>query len=174
MRRRDRTRRALRRERNAVSRGLRDERGAAMIEFALIATALFILIFGILYLGRYINYQLDETHLANEAARYAAVGQLPTGCTSTLASCIASQANGELLGGSSDVTQASVCVFNDASGSGNIGDAVDVTVTSNYSFLPILGIATITDKERASMRLETSSASTAGILSQAGPSPSCS
>jgi Flp pilus assembly protein TadG len=160
--------------RTAVSLRVREERGAAMVEFALVATTLFILIFGILYLGRYLNYQLDETHLANQAARYAAVGQLPTGCSSTLAACIASQANGELLGGSSDVTQASVCVFNDPAGSGNIGDPVDVTVTSKYSFLPMLGIGTITDKEKATMRLETSSTSTSGILSQSGPSPSCS
>jgi Flp pilus assembly protein TadG len=157
----------------AASHRLREEQGVAMVEFALIATVLFTLIFGILYLGRYINYQLDETHLANEAARYAAVGQLPNGCTSTLAACIAAQANGELLGGSSDVTQASVCVANGSGGAGNVGDPVTVTVASKYSFLPILGIATVTDRETATMRLEVSTASSTGILSQAGPLSSC-
>jgi Flp pilus assembly protein TadG len=162
------------RPRLVLARRLREEQGAAMVEFALVATALIVLIFGVLYLGRYINYQLDETHLANEAARYAAVGQLPSGCSSTLASCIATQANGELAHGSSGVKQASICVFNDPAGAGKIGDPVDVTVTSKYSFLPVLGIATVTDKEKATMRLETSSATTPGILSQAGPLPSCS
>lgn len=145
-----------------------------MVEFAIVATALFILISGSLLFGLYINYQLDETHLANEAARYAAVGQVPAGCTSTLASCIATQANGELLNGSTSVTKASVCVFNDPSGSGNVGDPVDVTVTSNYTLIPILGALTITDKEKATMRLEASTASSSGIISQSGPAPSCS
>jgi hypothetical protein len=145
-----------------------------MIEFAIVSTALFILISGALLFGLYINYQLDETHLANVAARYAAVGQLPTGCTSNLATCIAAQATGELLNGSSTVTQASVCVFNDPTGSGSIGDPVDVTVTSNYTLVPILGIGTITDKEKATMRLEAPTATSTGVLSQAGPAPSCS
>lgn len=160
--------------RMAAGRRARDEGGAAMVEFAIVATALFALISGALLFGLYINYQLDETHLANEAARYAAVGQLPTGCSSTLAACIASQANGELLNGSSSVTQASVCVFNDPSGSGNIGDPVDVTVTSKYTLIPIFGSITIPDTEKATMRLEAPTASASNILSQAGPAPSCS
>lgn len=126
-----------------------------MVEFALIATVLFILIFGILFLGRYITYQSDETHLAAEAARYAAVGQIPTGCASTqLAACIRVQADSELLNGSSDVTPVSVCVANGTGGSGNIGDPVTVTVKSSYKFLPILKIPTVNDTETATMRLE--------------------
>ena len=39
--------------------------------------------------------------------------------------------------------------------------------------LPILGIATVTDRETATMRLEVSTASSTGILSQAGPLSSC-
>jgi Flp pilus assembly protein TadG len=148
-----RSRRIARRGR-AVSRRLRGESGVAMVEFALIVPVLFVLIFGIIYLGRYINYQADETHLASEAARYAAVAQVPDGCTSTLASCVRSQAEGELLNGSSDVSAVSVCVTNGTGGSGNVGDPVTVTVTSAYSFLPILGIATVTDAESATMRLE--------------------
>jgi len=145
-----------------------------MVEFAIIATVLIVLIAGILYLGRYINYQVDETHLANEAARYAAVGTaVPPGCSqSTLAACIASQANGELLNGSSDVTQVSVCVANGPGGAGAVGDPVTATVTSKYSFVPILNIGTVTDRETATMRLETGTASS-GVISQAGPLPSC-
>jgi Flp pilus assembly protein TadG len=164
----------VRRARAVAWKRLREEGGVAMVEFALIATVLFTLIIGILYLGRYIYYQLDETHLANAGARYAAVGQLPTGCTSsTLAACIASQANGELATGSSDVNQVTVCVATGPGGAGNVGDPVTVTVVSKYSFLPILGIATVTDKETATMRLEASTASSTGIISQSGPG-SCS
>ena len=146
-------------------RRVREEQGVAMVEFALIATVLFVLIAGVLYLGRYLNYQTDETHLANVAARYAAVGQVPDGCAGSLASCVRNQASGELLNGSSDVTPVSVCVSNGSGGSGNVGDPVTVTVKSNYSFLPILGIATVTDTESATMRLEIPLASaTATIL----------
>jgi hypothetical protein len=119
-------------------------------------------------LGRYLNYQLDETHLANIAARYAAVGQVPDGCTSSLASCITAQASGELLNGSSDVTPVKVCVANGTGGAGNVGDPVTVTVTSNYTFLPILGIGTVTDTESATMRLEV------GVSSAAVPIMGCS
>ncbi|HET9124787.1 MAG TPA: TadE/TadG family type IV pilus assembly protein [Solirubrobacteraceae bacterium] len=135
-----------------------------MVEFALLAPVLFVLIFGIIYLGRYINYQSDETHLASEAARYASVAQVPAGCASTLASCVRSQATGELLTGSSEVSAVSVCVADGAGGSGNVGDPVTVTVTSNYSFLPLLGIATVTDTESATMRLEQPLGSTTNIL----------
>lgn len=159
---------------NAAAERLAEEDGVAMIEFAIVSTALLVLITGTLLFGLYINYQTDETHLANIAARYAAVGQLPTGCSTNLATCIASKANGELLSGSSTVTQASVCVYNDPGGAGSVGDPVDVTVSSNYTLVPILGIGTITDKEKATMRLEASTASSTGVISQAGPAPSCS
>lgn len=142
----------------ALARGshrLREERGVAMVEFALVATVLFVLIAGILYLGRYINYQTDETHLANVAARYASVVQEPSSCAGQmLAVCIAAQAYGELSTGSSDVTQVKICIANGTGGSGNVGDPITATVTSQYSFLPILGIGTITDTESATMRLE--------------------
>jgi Flp pilus assembly protein TadG len=151
--------------RAAARRRLCEEQGVAMVEFALIATVLFVLIFGILYLGRFINYQIDETHLASVAARYAAVAQVPTGCGSSLASCVKNQSYGELLSGSSDVTPISVCVNNGAGGSGNVGDPITVKVTSQYTFLPILGIGTITDTETATMRLEVPlSTTTATIL----------
>jgi Flp pilus assembly protein TadG len=151
-----------------VSRALRAEDGVAMVEFALIASVLLILIFGIIVLGRYITYQSDETHLASEAARYAAVGQIPTACASTkLADCIRAQANHELLNGSSDVTPVSVCIAN--GGAGNIGDPVTVTVTSRYSFVPILRISSVTDTETATMRLE--AAPTASQYTIIGCSP---
>ena len=56
------------------------ERGQAMVEFALVLPLLLLLIFGIFDFGRAINYWIDATHMSNEAARYAAVGNTPTGC----------------------------------------------------------------------------------------------
>lgn len=126
-----------------------------MVEFALIATVLFVLIAGGLYLGRFINYQTDETHLANVAARYAAVVQEPSSCAGqSLAACIRSQAYGELASGSNEVSAVQVCISNGTGGSGNVGDPVTATVTSSYSFLPVLGIGQIRDVETATMRLE--------------------
>ena len=57
-------------------------------------------LFGIFDFGRAINDWIDATHMANEAARYAAVGNKPTAARS-LASCMRAQADsGELLNGS--------------------------------------------------------------------------
>lgn len=131
-----------------------------MVEFALIFTALFTLVVGVIYLGLYINYQADETHLAAEGARYAAVGQVPTGCSSSLSACIASQAYGELGTGSSDVTKVSVSVCTGPGGAGAVGDPVTVKVASSYKIVPIFNL-TIPDTESATMRLEAPSSAPA-------------
>src|SRR3954454_17305402 len=89
------------------------ERGQAMVEFALVLSLLLLLIFGIFDFGRAINYWIDATHMANEAARYAAVGNTPTGCSS-IASCVKNQADSPELknGGSYAVpSPVKVCVL---------------------------------------------------------------
>ncbi len=52
----------------------RGERGQDMIEFALLAPILLLLIMGIVDFGRVFNSYLVTTHGAREGARYAAVG----------------------------------------------------------------------------------------------------
>jgi Flp pilus assembly protein TadG len=137
---------------------LGDEHGAAMVEFAIVASVLLLLVIGIVYFGRFLNYTTQETHLATEAARWAAVGQAPSNCTTTLAACVRSQASTELQTGSNDVSRVSVCVANgDANGqggSGNLGDPVTVTVKSTYTFLPFLNVGQIHENQTATMRLE--------------------
>src|SRR5919198_5794629 len=60
----------------ARSRGLcADERGVALVEFALVLPLLLVLVLGMVDLGKAVNYWNDETHLANEATRYAAVNK---------------------------------------------------------------------------------------------------
>jgi hypothetical protein len=49
------------------------ERGVALIEFALVLPFLLLIVFGMVDLGKAVSYWNDETHLANQAARYAAV-----------------------------------------------------------------------------------------------------
>jgi Flp pilus assembly protein TadG len=62
----------------------RDERGAAMVEFAFVAVILFTLVFGIIDFGRAIFLYNNLTNAAREGARFAAV-QFPNPCTSATA-----------------------------------------------------------------------------------------
>jgi Flp pilus assembly protein TadG len=55
------------------------ERGTAVVEFALVAPILFLLVFGILDFGRALNYYNDITQLAGQGARAASVNRNPDG-----------------------------------------------------------------------------------------------
>jgi Flp pilus assembly protein TadG len=56
------------------ARGLFESaRGVALIEFALVLPFLLLIVFGMIDLGKAVSYWNDETHLANQTARYAAV-----------------------------------------------------------------------------------------------------
>src|SRR6476646_10526153 len=52
-----------------------NESGVALVEFALVLPLVLILLLGIIDVGKAVNYWNDETHLANEAARSAAVNK---------------------------------------------------------------------------------------------------
>ena len=56
---------------------IRDESGTALVEFAFVLPLLLVLVLGIADFGRAFNYWIDSTHLANVAARYAAVNKNP-------------------------------------------------------------------------------------------------
>src|SRR6266508_4262112 len=106
---------------------LRCERGAAMIEFALVLPLLLTLVLGLVDFGRAINYWINETHLATSGARLAAVNKdpatIPGPCDSatTLQGCILAQTKhtAELNAG------AQVCISFPNSTS-NVGDPVQV------------------------------------------------
>jgi Flp pilus assembly protein TadG len=57
----------------------RSERGTAVVEFALIAPLLFLLVFGIIEFARILNAYNDITQLAGQGARAAAVSVNPDG-----------------------------------------------------------------------------------------------
>src|SRR5690349_9141530 len=57
----------------------RDQCGTAVVEFALVAPILFLLVFGILDFGRALNYYNQMTQLAGQGARAAAVDNNPDG-----------------------------------------------------------------------------------------------
>jgi Flp pilus assembly protein TadG len=137
----------------------RDESGTALVEFAFVLPMLLVLVLGIADFGRAFNYWIDSTHLANVAARYAAVNKNPGAAGSlTLQRYMELQASTkELRNGSSQQTPVDVCVSFPA-GTSNVGDPVKVEVKSTWSWLHYLvgrtHITSTTLKGSATMRLE--------------------
>src|ERR671936_2820662 len=116
----------------------RDERGTSLTEFALVLPLLLLLILGMVDFGKAINYWIDETHLANEAARWAVVNKNPgSGSGLTLQRYILDQVDTAELHGDVPGTQptahaARVCISFPNSNSQNVGDPVKVSVTYDY------------------------------------------
>src|SRR5207247_6753449 len=104
-----------------------DESGQALVEFALVIPLLLLVLFAVLDFAKAFNYWIDETHLANEAARWAVVNNNPG--SGTLQQWTLSQADtGELRnGGTAAVpTQEQVCIrFPSNSQRGNRGQVGD-------------------------------------------------
>jgi hypothetical protein len=138
-----------------LPRSLRAERGQAVVEFALVLPLLGLFLFGILDFGRAYNYWIDETHLASEGARYAAVDQNPDPMKSSFLAAVRDQAKGALHdGGSSVPDPLQVCV-SFPNGTHAVGDPVQVEVKSTYQFMSIFGIDLAQDvKATSTMRLE--------------------
>lgn len=140
----------------SLSRRRHEERGAALVEMAFALPLLLILILAMLDLGVAANYWHNETQLASEGARLAAVNTNPG---PSLQSYIRSRAvTGALRdGGSASLPNPlQVCIaFPEGE---NVGDPVEVTVRTTFSWLPFVGrklSATSIDLVgRATMRLE--------------------
>jgi Flp pilus assembly protein TadG len=156
---------------------MKDSRGAALAELALVLPLLLILIMGMLDFGKMFNEWIDETHLANEGARLAAVGYVAdVTCATNPNVCIAQQIQGdaniqELKTGRAVTPYADaqgaarVCISyptNPATTThGLVGDPVQVTVATTYHWLnylvktipfaatPIVGKATMRLERRA-------------------------
>src|SRR5687767_9779325 len=113
------------------------EDGAVLVEFALVLVPLALLVFGIMHFGLMLNAKIDETHLTNEAARYATVNQNPGGDTQTLQDYILAQADTQHLR-----DNATLCVDypeDPATGTaGGVGDPVRFTMSYTYDLLPLL------------------------------------
>jgi Flp pilus assembly protein TadG len=129
---------------------IRDQSGAALVEFALLLPILMLLLLGMLDLGKAFNYWIDETHLAHEGARFAAVGKNP-GPGATLQESLKQRANTAELEG-----RLQVCVS--YPNGAIVGEPVEVSVTSTYPFLTFvankLGVAQKTITATSTMRLE--------------------
>ena len=120
------------------------EGGQAVVELALVLPILLVVVLGIVDFGRAVNYWNDETHIANLAARYAAVGHLPMCKEKTMSTlveftrCEAAIDSPELEGGASGSTGAQgaleVCV---SIPKPTVGEPVEVKVRTLYSWLPL-------------------------------------
>ncbi|HET9544076.1 MAG TPA: TadE/TadG family type IV pilus assembly protein [Gaiellaceae bacterium] len=138
--------------------GRNPEEGAALVEFALVLPVLLVLLLGMLDFGKAFNYWIDQTHLANEGARWAAVNKNPGG--GSLQQYVRSQANTPELrdGGTASVAGPIQICITFPNGTSQVGDPVRVTASTTYNWLPFLGsrlgIAQTTMTASATMRLE--------------------
>lgn len=135
-------------------RGFGGESGAAIVEFALILPFLALMVVLILDFGRAFNYWIDTTHLASEGARLAAVDHVPTG-NASLQDYVRSMADSnELKNGTSRWITAPLEVCVNPGPGDKVGDPVQVSVTTTYNWLPILGLAATEIHGDATMRRE--------------------
>jgi Flp pilus assembly protein TadG len=131
------------------------ESGVALVEFVLVVPVLLLLVLGMVEFGKGFNYWIDETHLANEAARFAVVNKDPG--SGTLQDYILSQGDTSELrtGGTTSVPGKPQVCISFPSGTSNVGDPVKATVTLTYHWLPILQrVADTPISASATMRLE--------------------
>jgi Flp pilus assembly protein TadG len=146
------------------------EDGVALVEFALVLPLLLLLVLGVIDFGKAFNYKNDETHLANQAARYAAVNSCAacTAASQTINQWTPTQAASSELQAPGALTVN--IAFADINGKfpGETGynggslpaknhcatQPVKVTLTYDYAFMPYLKLGTFTIKGSSTMRLE--------------------
>ena len=145
-----------------------NESGVALVEFALVLPLVLVLLLGMIDVGKAVNYWNDETHLANEAARYAAVNNNP-GPQATLNQSILNQADTTELknGGTTSIpTGETICIWFPNKHTPvqpsdyQVGQPVQVVVTTQYHWLAYLVgkglLPTSTFRATSTMRLEQS------------------
>jgi len=138
----------MRRALGAERRMVRDEQGAALVEFVLVLPLVLLLLFGMVDFGKAFNYWNDETHLANEAARQAVVNKCPQ-CSSgqKINDWIRTEADSAELrnGGTQSISSPGVriCIWfpdntnpaDDPVRDHAVGDPVQVTAHAQYNWL---------------------------------------
>lgn len=129
----------------------KDERGAALVEFAIIAVLLFSMLFGIVEYGWVFANNLDARHGAREAARLTAVNW---GSADTIANETCDRM---------DLQSGAIFTFTNSAG-GGVGDVAIVAIDIPYT--PLVGLPFIPTptnlKSQVEIRLEQDSALPAG------------
>jgi Flp pilus assembly protein TadG len=112
----------------------RDQRGTALVEFALIAPVLFLLIFGVLDFSLALNDYNQASQLVGLGARAAAVNRNPDGSSITAGSTsIQSQLSENYAHGALNGNPVCISLPSGAAA----GQPVTVSVTYNFHLLPI-------------------------------------
>src|SRR6266550_8629611 len=136
-----------------------DERGVALVEFALVLPLILMILFGMIDVGKAVNYWNDETHLANEAARAVAVNNSPdpnwaankTTAAYKINTAVKNQADSNELknGGTSSISTpgVSICIWFPGVARGTspvpssawqAGQPVQVVVKAQYNWMAYL------------------------------------
>jgi Flp pilus assembly protein TadG len=133
-------------ERGKIISKLRREEGASMVEFALVAPLLLVLLFGIIEFGLILYDQAAITNASREGARYAAMYYInPSTNTPQQHSCsdiqsyVTNYVNPILIGISPTSYTVSCPYVNQNDGS-VVGYATQVQVSYNYNFLVFGGL----------------------------------
>jgi Flp pilus assembly protein TadG len=121
-----------------------------------------LMLIGMVDFGKGFNYWIDQTHIANQGARFAVVNNNPGEADGdSLQQYIREHAQTEELesGGTDSVEDALiVCIEFPEGGTPEAGDPVTVRVTTKYDWLPFLDANTdltaVTINGSATMRLE--------------------
>jgi Flp pilus assembly protein TadG len=144
--------------RTKLAHRLRGCQGQALVEFALVLPLVLLLALGMLDLGTAINDRNNMTQMADVAARYAAIGSCGASCTSIYNQVVLDADNAGLTngGGATGPHGPLKICFSFPNSTSNEGDPVQVTVSTNYVWLPYLHLASIQIQTTATMRLEAS------------------
>lgn len=121
-----------------------------------------LLVLGMVDFGKGFNYWINETHLANQGARFAVVNNNPgEAAGETLQEYIRTAASSDELedGGTNSVEDPLiVCIEFPGGEPAAAGDPVTVRVSTKYDWMPFLdanlGVSAVTITGSATMRLE--------------------
>src|SRR5262245_24855578 len=134
-----------RRECGAKRRMDVNERGAALVEVVLVLPLVLLLLFAMVDFGKAFNYWNDETHLANEAVRYAVVNRNPLGGADLETAVKQDADSAELKNGCSGCSIASpgitvsFCFVNGTTSADTAaGQPLRATVSADYHWLSYL------------------------------------
>jgi Flp pilus assembly protein TadG len=160
-----------------LGRLVKGERGTAVVEFALVAPLLFLIVFGIIEFGRILNAYNELTQLAGQGARAAAVTSNPDGTSVGAAGGTVDDAEcggqtysiqcqlSKFYAKNDSLTGVSVCIHALPGANGQPAIGQPVTVKTSYVFnftAKLFGFSSITLTSTQTERAEANPTYTAG------------
>lgn len=140
----------------------RDERGQALVEFALVVPILLLIVIGIFDFGQALNYYNQESQLVGQGARAAAVSRCPDETAITApGTCIQTQIAETYANGALKNNPVCISLPNGA----GAGEPVTVSTSYNFQLLGFIGGATIKISASQTERQETAGTYSTGCKS---------